>query len=84
MNNYDDYCTKLFGEHSCTKEDCPNCPTAKIISEHDSELLDKVAEKFISWDSKVKGIREDGVCFFTIENILKGIEELKAEIGVNK
>lgn len=47
---------------------------------HDSELLDKVAEKFVAWDSKVKGIREDGVCFFTIENILKGIEELKAEM----
>lgn len=45
MNNYDDYCTKLFGEHSCTKEDCPTCPSAQIISEHDSDLLDKVAEK---------------------------------------
>lgn len=47
---------------------------------HDSDLLDKVAEKFIEWDSKVKGIREDGVCFFTIENILKGIEDMKAEV----
>ena len=36
---------------------------------HDSELLDKMAEKFIAWDSKVKGTREDNVCFFTIENI---------------
>lgn len=51
------------------------------LSKHDIELLDKVAEKFISWDSKVKGIREDGVCFFTIENILKGIEEMKAEVS---
>lgn len=49
-------------------------------AEHDRKLLDKVAEKFIAWDSKVKGTREDNVCFFTIENILKGIEELKSEI----
>lgn len=46
MNNYDDYCTKLFGEHSCTEEDCPTCPTAKIISEYNSELLDKVGEEY--------------------------------------
>lgn len=48
---------------------------------HDSELLDKIAEKFIEWDSKVKGTREDEVCFFTIENILKVIEEMKAEVN---
>lgn len=48
-----------------------------------TELLYKMAEKFIEWDSKVKGIREDKVCFFTIENILKGIEELKAEVSKN-
>lgn len=54
-------------------------------SKHDSELLDKVAEKFISWDSKVKGTREDGVCFFfTIENIMNGIEEIRMEKGVEE
>lgn len=54
------------------------------MAEHDSELLDKVAEKFIEWDSKVKGTREDGVCFFTIENILKGIEEVKEKVTENE
>lgn len=52
----------------------------KSLKENNAELLDKVAEKFISWDSKVKGTREDGVCFFTIENVLKIIEEMKAEV----
>lgn len=51
----------------------------EIRANERAELLDKAAEKFISWDSKVKGTREDGVCFFTIENILQGIEELKTE-----
>lgn len=52
----------------------------KSLKEHDSALLDKVAEKFISWDSKVKKTREDGVCFFTIENILQVIAGMKAEV----
>lgn len=50
------------------------------LSEHDTNLLDKMAEKFIAWDLNVKGTREDEVCFFTLENILKRIEELKAEV----
>ena len=57
-----------------------NFPIIIPIEKHDTELLDKLAEKFIEWDSNVKGTREDEVCFFTLENILKGIEELKAEV----
>lgn len=55
--------------------------SSEYKQEYDAKLLDKVAEKFILWDSKVKGIRENEVCFFTIENILEGIEELKAEVS---
>ena len=47
MNNYSDYCTKLFGEHSCTEEDCPNCPSAKIISEHNKQII----REFLAWYS---------------------------------
>lgn len=72
MTNFDGVLNNYGSPTICNKES---------LKEHDSELLDKVAEKFVAWDSKVKGIREDGVCFFTIENILKGIEELKAEVS---
>ena len=72
MNNYDDYCTKLFGEHSCTKEDCPTCPVAKKIAEHNSELLDKVMQK------QRTIIDDDGVMYKVV--FLKDIEEMKAEV----
>lgn len=68
----------IFCIDASEKEDFANWK-----KEHDSELLDKVAEKFISWDSKVKGTREDGVCFFTIENILQVIARMKAEVSKN-
>lgn len=68
-------------ESECDKYlDCESCLEDKI-KKHDIELLNKVAEKFIAWDSKVKGIREDKACFFIIENILKGIEEMKTEVN---
>ena len=87
MNNYDDYCTKLFGEHSRTKEDCPTCPSAKIIAKHDSELLDKVAEKI---KAQFKDMQfKTGRAWFDFdagidrcaEKVDKVIAEMKAEVN---
>ena len=72
MNNYSDYCTKLFGEHSCTEEDCPTCPSAKIISEYNSRLLDKVMQ---NWRTVID---DDGTMYKVV--LLKDIEDMKAEV----
>lgn len=72
MNNYDDYCTKLLGKHTCTEKDCPTCPTAEIMAKHDSELLDKVMQKH-----RVI-IDEDGVMYKAV--LIKDIEQMKAEV----
>lgn len=89
MNNYDDYCTKLFGEHTCTEKDCQTCTVAKIIAKHDSELLDKVedsiteiykcnlycAEDYCDKE-KCQNVED---CFYGA--ISKAIERMKAEIN---
>lgn len=76
MNNYDDYCTKLFGEHTCTEKDCPDCTVAEIISEHDKNLLDKVADMVLSLPKKYI----DNFDYVACALILNGLEELKAEV----
>lgn len=49
MNNYDNYCTKLFGGHTCTEKDCPTCPVAQIIAEHDSEIRADERKAITKW-----------------------------------
>lgn len=84
MKDYNDYCTKLFGEHTCIEKECPTCSIAKIISAHDSELLDKVIEKIEEYSEfhyvDSDGYAEEQELIFRVDRLDDIINEIKAEM----
>lgn len=69
-----------FTEKKMSIIDYVNAYTDEGVTTAD-DVLDKIRAEIIARDRKIKTIRSDGCCFFTVEEVLEIIDKYRNEVS---